>query len=118
MDNICFYLSTCSTCKRILSSVKLPNDFRLQDIKENPVTETQLEALKTLSWSYEALFSKRAQLYRQQNLKDQNLQEEDYKRLLLSHYTFLKRPVFVVNGEVFIGNSKKTVEALQAALLK
>ena len=44
------------------------------------------------------------------------LQEEDYKKLLLEHYTFLKRPVAVLEDTIFIGNSKKNIEALKQAL--
>jgi hypothetical protein len=31
------------------------------------------------------------------NLKDKSLTEEDYKKYILEHYTFLSRPVFVIN---------------------
>ncbi len=116
MENTVFYLSSCSTCKRILDSVNLPEDFAQQDIKNQPMTAAQLDELKALSGSYEALFSKRAQLYRQRNLKAQNLTESDYRTLLLEHYTFLKRPVFVIDGQVYIGNSKKIVAQVQEAL--
>jgi arsenate reductase len=40
-----------------------------------------------LSGSYEALFSKKAQLYKSMNLKDKSLTEED-KKYILEHYTF------------------------------
>ena len=42
--------------------------------------------------------------------------EQEYKDLLLSHYTFLKRPVFVIEETIFVGNAKKTVEALKEYL--
>jgi len=116
MNNTVFYLSTCSTCKRILSELDLPEDFNRIDIKKDPLTEDQLEYLKELSGDYESLFNRRAQLYRQRNLKEKELSEEDYKELLLEHYTFLKRPVFVIDKEIYIGNSKKNVAALKKAL--
>jgi len=88
---------------------------QLQDIKTEAITESQLEAMHHLTGSYEALFSKRAQLYRQRNLKEQTLSEEDYKNLILEHYTFLKRPVMIINDAIFVGNSKKVVaEAVTA----
>jgi arsenate reductase len=49
-------------------------------------------------------------------LKDKSLSESDYKRLILEEDTFLKRPVFIVNDSIFVGNSKKTVEALKKSL--
>ena len=88
----------------------------LQDIKEFPITEVELEMLRELAGSYEALINKRARLYQERGLKDQELSEEDYKKLLLEHYTFLKRPVILVEGEIFVGNSRKTVQAAGEAL--
>ena len=111
-----YYLSTCDTCKRIQTELDLPTNFELQDIKVNPLSAKELEKLKALAGSYEALFSKRARLYKERDLKNKNLSEEDYKNLLLEHYTFLKRPVLVNGQEIFIGNSKKTVEAAKASV--
>jgi arsenate reductase len=96
---------------RILKDLNLPSDFILQDIKEEPLTAQQLEELHKLSGNYEALFSKRAKLYKEMDLKNANLQERDFKHYILDHYTFLKRPVIVVDSSIFIGNSKKIVEA-------
>ncbi|MEZ4801753.1 MAG: ArsC/Spx/MgsR family protein [Gelidibacter sp.] len=111
-----YFLKTCSTCVRIIKTLNLPSDFVLQDIKEEQLTVKQLEELYKLSGSYEALFSKRAKLYKDMGLKDQKLSETDYKHYILEHYTFLSRPVFVFNNQIFIGNSAKTVEAAKKAI--
>lgn len=111
-----YYLSTCSTCNKILKELELPDTFELQDIKKDFITEAQLEEMKEKAGSYENLFSKRAQLYRERNLKDKSLSEKDYKNLILEHYTFLKRPVVVNGNEIFIGNSKKEVEKAKNSL--
>ncbi len=106
-----YYLSTCSTCQQILAQIKAPESFQMQDIKTSPITLEQLEEMKGLAGSYEALFSRRAIKYRSIGLNDQSLGEEDYKKWILEEYTFLKRPVFIVVDKIFVGNSKKTVEA-------
>jgi arsenate reductase len=111
-----YHLGTCNTCQRILKELQPASDVILQDIKEEPMTVTQLEEMHALSGSYEALFSKRARLYREKDLKNQNLTEEDFKKYILEHYTFLKRPVIVVNDQIFIGNTAKTVAAAKEAL--
>lgn len=117
MQNTIFYLSTCDTCARILKEIQATKyDFTMQDIKTAPVTEKQLDALKKKTGNYEALFSKRALLYKSLGLANKHLTEEDYKRYLLEHYTFLKRPVIVYNDEVFAGSDKKTVEAVKERL--
>ncbi len=111
-----YFLQTCDTCKRILKEVNLEG-FEKQEIKSNPITVAQLEELYSFSKSYEGLFNKRAKLYREMDLKNQNLTEDDYKQYILDEYTFLKRPVFIVEDEVFVGNSKKTIESLKEKLL-
>ena len=111
-----YYLKTCNTCTRILKTLDLSSDFVLQDIKTEEITVKQLEEMKALAGSYEALFSKRSKLYKEMDLKNQTLTERDYKQYILEHYTFLSRPVVIINNKVFIGNSKKTVEAAINAL--
>lgn len=109
-----YHLKTCSTCVRIIKSLDLPSDVIFQDIKTEAISVKQLEELAKLAGSYEALFSKRAKLYKEMGLKDQNLKEKDFKHYILDHYTFLSRPVIVYNDQIFIGNSAKTVEAAKA----
>ena len=107
-----YFLQTCDTCKRILKEVNTAG-FELQEIKGNNITTTQLEEMHAISGSYEALFNKRAKLYKSMDLKNQILSETDYRQFLIDEYTFLKRPVFIVEKEIFIGNSKKVIDNLK-----
>lgn len=111
-----YHLSTCNTCQRIIKELGIGDEFDYQDIKTEKITEAQLEEMKELAGSYESLFSRVARKYKELGLKDQTLSEEDYKKYILEEYTFLKRPVFVIDGQVFIGNSKKNVEAVASAI--
>lgn len=105
-----YHLNTCSTCKRIIKDLNLEDSFELQNVKEKPISEEELEKLKEFSGSYESLLNRRAVLYRERNLKEQILSETDYKDLILEHYSFLKRPIIQIGKKYFIGNAKKTVE--------
>lgn len=116
MENQFIYLDSCNTCQRILKELELPDSVKLQNTKEFPVTEDQLEFLKEQSGSYESLFNRRAQLYRGRNLHEKDLMEADYKELLLDHYTFIKRPILIYDNYAYIGNSKNVVAAAQKAL--
>lgn len=107
-----YFLQSCDTCKRILKEINT-NGFERQEIKAANVTVSQLEEMYQLSGSYEALFNKRAKLYKALDLKNQVLSEADYKKYILDEYTFLKRPVFILNDEIWIGNSKKVIEDLK-----
>lgn len=107
-----YYLKTCDTCKGILKQIDNIQEFQLQDIKENAITVKQLEEMYALTGSYETLFSKRAKLYKEMGLKDENLNENDFKRYILEHYTFLARPVIIYNDQIFVGNNPKNIEAM------
>ncbi len=111
-----YHLSTCDTCKRILKELQPQDNIELQDIKTVAISPAQLEEMKNLSGSYESLFSKRARMYKERELASKNLKEDDYKALILEHYTFLKRPVILFDNQIFIGNSKKEIAAAKEAL--
>lgn len=103
---------------RIIKELNLPSNFVFQDIKEQPIKVSQLEEMHQLAGSYEALFSKRAKLYKEMGLKNQSLKEADFKHYILDHYTFLKRPVIIINNQIFIGNSQKTIKAAKSEIEK
>ncbi|WP_010177218.1 arsenate reductase family protein [Aquimarina agarilytica] len=111
-----YHLATCSTCKRIIKELNLTESFELQNVKEQPITETELNKLQAFSGSFESLLNRRSVLYRERNLKEQLLTEDDCKKLILEHYSFLKRPIIQVDDHYFIGNAKKTIEAAKTYL--
>ncbi len=90
--------------------------IELREIKSKGITLEELEEMRALTDSYESLFSRRAMLFRQRGLNNQQLSEDDFKGLILEHYTFLKRPLVVVDDQIFIGNAKKQVEGAKVAL--
>ena len=113
--NKIYYLASCDTCRKIIKSLP-ENNLVFHDIKQDSMSEEQLEQMHTLSGSYEALLSKKAQLYKSMGLKDKSLTEADFKKYILEHYTFLSRPVFIIDGKIYIGNSQKNVAAVIEAL--
>ena len=117
MKNTFIYLDSCDTCKRILKELDLPENVVLQNVKTSPITAEQLEFLVKQEGSYESLFNRRAQLYRSRGLHEKQLSEDDYKELLLDHYTFIKRPILLFSDVAYVGNSKKTVAQATQALL-
>lgn len=108
--NKIYFLSSCDTCRRIISELNLKEkNLVFQDIKTEKITLSQLKELKKLSGSYEALFNKKARKYKDLNLNEKNLSEDDMEKWILNEYTFLKRPVIVYNNQLFIGNAKQTI---------
>jgi arsenate reductase-like glutaredoxin family protein len=110
-----FYLASCNTCMRILKDIDQAQVY-LREIKSEPLSTEELETMHQQAGSYEALFSRRARKYRAEGWHEQELGEADYKKLILAEYTFLKRPVLLLEDEIFIGNAKKTVTEMLAAL--
>ena len=111
-----YHLGTCNTCKRIINELELGSDFERQDVKKQPLTEAQLADLYRRTDSYEELFNRRSQEYRKRNLAERDLTENDYRELLLDHYSFLKRPVILIGERTYVGNAKRTVAAAAKAV--
>jgi arsenate reductase (glutaredoxin) len=114
-----YHLGNCTTCQAIIKETGIDTlrqtqgGFQMQDIKFEKITPAQLEGMKKMSGSYEALFSRRAMKYKEMGLKDKKLEEKDYRQFILDEYTFLKRPVVIIDDKIFVGSSTKTVEALK-----
>ena len=111
-----YHLGNCTTSQAIIKKTGITNTtkgFIMQDIKFEKITPAQLEEMKGMAGSYEALFSRRALKYKELGLKNIQLNEKDYSDCILREYTFLKRPVVIVDDKIYVGSEKKTVEALK-----
>ncbi|MCE3258634.1 MAG: arsenate reductase [Bacteroidetes bacterium] len=112
-----YYLSTCDTCARIIKELDLKKKgFEFQDIKTEKMTAAQVDEMKALAGSYEALFSRVALKYKTLDPKPST--EKEYRKLIIDEYTFLKRPVIISGKTIFIGNTKKNIEAAKEFLKK
>jgi arsenate reductase len=112
-----YHLASCSTNQRIVKDWgKKIKSFEFQEIKSEQITTTQLDEMKKLAGSYEALFSRVALKYRSMGLNEMQLSEKDYKKYILLDYTFLKRPVMINGDQIFIGNAPKVVAAALESL--
>lgn len=107
-----YYLKTCDTCKRILKTLPVEK-FELQDIKSEPLTVKQLEEMVKRTGNYDSLFSKMAKKYKELGLKNENLSELEMRKFILEEYTFLKRPVIIIEDQIFVGSGKRNLEALK-----
>lgn len=114
--NKIYYLASCDTCRKIIKSLPKGISMEFHDIKQNPVTLEELETMRKLAGSYESLFSKKAQLYKSMDLKNKSLTEDDFKKHILEHYTFLSRPVFIINDKIYIGNTQQNMLQVMKAL--
>lgn len=111
-----YTLKTCSTCVRILKTIDPTSDFEIINIKEQAISADDLDAIKSKVGSYEAIFSKKSQKYKLLGERAKTLKEGDFRDLMLQEYTYLKRPFILIDDEVFIGNSKETVEQAKSKM--
>lgn len=110
-----YHLANCGTCQKILKDIPKIKRFEQQDIKTQAITPAQLDAMKKLAGSYEALFSRVAMKYRSMGLNEMTLTEKDYRKYILEEYTFLKRPTIIIGEQIFIGSAPKTVKSMLEA---
>ncbi len=111
-----FFLSSCSTCQRIMKEIGVDESWMQQDIKKENINEATLELIYQQTKSYEVIFSKKAIKYRSMGLKEVLKKDEDYKKHILEEYTFISRPIIQIDDRFFIGNSKKNIENVKLAL--
>ena len=74
-----YFLSTCNTCKRIITELNLGDEYVKQDIKTEAITLAQLEEMRSMTDSYATLFSKRSRKYRAMDLHDNPPSEDEMK---------------------------------------
>ncbi len=89
------------------------SDWELRELKIHPITEEELAQMYQFTKSHEALFSRRSTQIKARDIDVKSLEEKDFKKLILDHYSFLKRPIFLTEKEIFVGNEKKTIENLE-----
>ena len=114
--NTYIYLSTCNTCMRILKELNLPEGTKLQDVKHEPISKAQINALYNVTQSYEQLINKRSRVLQALNKAGKTIDEMGFKLLLETEYSCLKRPILHWGNNFYLGNAKKTVEAMQQAI--
>jgi len=79
-----YHMANCTTSQAIIKATHIDKKgFAMQDIKFEKITLSQLEEMKNMAGSYEALFSRRALKYKELGLKDKSLDENDYRNFIL-----------------------------------
>lgn len=116
MTKTIFHLATCSTCQRILKELKVDDTWTQREIKSKGIPAEEVDHMRKLAGSYEALFSRRAMKYRSLGLNEQDLTEQDYRKWIMDEYTFLKRPVVILDDDIFVGNAKAAVNGAKEKL--
>lgn len=110
MKDVTFYwLANCTTCqkaKRRLERHRV-SITRFRDIREEPLLREEVEKLAKMLGGANELFSRRAIKYREMKLNERELSEEEMIELMTAEYTFLKRPILVINGKASAGYFEK-----------
>lgn len=113
MEDRCYHLSSCKTCKRILAEIKLPDGTRLIDLKTTHIDAETLDFLAEKLGTYESLLNKRAQKLKNLKIKSIEMAYGDIRSLLLKEYTFLKRPIFIFGDHILVGSAAKEMQKLK-----
>ena len=108
-DTTFYWLPNCSTCQKAKRRLDRHNVkiTKLRDIKEEPLSREEIQNLAKMLGGAENLFSRRAVKYRELKLNERELPESEMLDLMADEYTFLKRPVLVINGSASAGYFEK-----------
>jgi len=117
MEKTVYFLSTCDTCKRIMKEVGVNDEFKVIDLKENRLSEDEIAFFVNKVDSISDLINKRSVIYKEQGLKNKQLSDDEIESLLIKHYTLIKRPIFIIGEDTFIGNSRAVIEKVKSKLL-
>ena len=110
MKKITFYwLPNCSTCQKAKNFIERHaiREYELRDIKENPLSREEVEKMAKMLGGADNLFSKRAVKYREMKLNERELTSTEMLDLMTDEYTFLKRPILVIDGKAEAGFFEK-----------
>ncbi len=113
MNNF-YWLPNCSTCvkaKKFLDANNIEIN-ELRDIKANKLSRQEVEKLVEIIGGTDKLFSRRAIKYRELGLNKREVSNEEMLDLMTNEYTFIKRPVLVINGKAIAGFSEKLWNAV------
>ena len=107
-ETIFYWSPDCTTCQKAKRRLDRHNVKPiLRDIKVEPLSKEEVEKLVKMLGGASELFSKRAVKYREMKLGERNLSEEEMIDLMSEEYTFLKRPVLIVDGKASAGYYEK-----------
>lgn len=110
-----YWLPHCSTCVKADQYLrdKGATIKKYINVKEEQVSEQEIQALCDLMGGVDKLFSKRAMKYRGWGLHEKELSEADMLKYMHEEYTFIKRPVVVTKDKrILAGFSAKQYDLL------
>ena len=108
-----YSLSTCDTCRKFLKELNPEKEVELVDIKTQGISAKDLDLAAKKLGSYEVLFSKKAVKYRTLGLNKKVLTEKEMRSLILEEYTFLRRPLVIIDKTITSGATKEALAALK-----
>ncbi|MBX2845895.1 MAG: hypothetical protein KTR13_06730 [Saprospiraceae bacterium] len=99
-----------------MKELGVDSSWNQREIKSQGLSAEEVDNMKAMAGSYEAIFSRRAMKYRSLGLNNMELSEKDYRKYIIQEYTFLKRPVVIIDDQIFVGNAKAQVQGAKSAL--
>ena len=106
MKDVTFYwLPNCSTCQKALRWLERRgvSVTTFRDIKEDPLSPLEVVRMAARLGGPAELFSKRAIKYREMQLNERTLTDDEMLALMSSESTFLKRPIIQIGEKAVAG---------------
>lgn len=91
-------------------------EFELHDLKKEAMLLEDIDFLSTKVEKISDLVNRRSRKIKELGIDVDSLSDNELKNYFQKEYTFIKRPIFIIGDEAYIGNAKKTVELLKSRL--
>jgi arsenate reductase (glutaredoxin) len=112
MEITLYWLPHCDTCKKAAAFLQRKNVVvtRFHNLKTDMLTRQEIEKLAEMVGGVDQMFSQRAIKYRELGLNKREVSTNEMIEFMVADYTFIKRPVLVIDGKAISGFSEKSYE--------
>jgi arsenate reductase len=106
-----YQLLHCSTCQRTAAELEARGvRFESRNIRQQPLSRTEVTNLARLAGGVDKLFSRRALAYRRRNLHERTLAPEEMIDLMTEDDTFIRRPIVMQGERIMPGCTARQLE--------
>ena len=100
-ESIIYHKTSCITCKRTLSEIdRMKLDIQKRDFFKAPFSENELKKIiKLTGGSPKELLRKRDKMYKELDLENADLKDNQIIKLMVKYPGLIKRPIIIIKQD-------------------
>lgn len=108
--------NSCTSCRKTESVLRESGvDYEKREYFKDRFTVDELRALlASVGMTASDVISKRSRVYKERNLEEANLSDDDILELMVEEPTLLRRPIVIRNGKAVVGHNEAKLRDLIA----